>query len=95
MERDLQAIKTMKNDYQDLVEEFLSKYDGGSFEDSILDQWRADITAVAIIVREHATKIRLKKESICPTPSATQKGLELQELALKVQQLTLQEKQNQ
>ena len=83
----------MKNEYQDAVEDFLTKFEG-SVEDN-LDAWRSDITAVATIVREHATKIRLKKESICPTPSITQKSLELQELTLKVQEMTLKEKQNQ
>ena len=96
LERDLDRIKEMKNEYQDGVEDFLEEYNELVDDVSVLVRWRADVSAIGREVKEHANRIRAKKESLSPTSQLSEmemRSLEIQEAALKLQQLSLAEKQ--
>ena len=58
----------------------------------MFSQWNGEVTRIAREVKEHARTIRAKKELISPTVSAAAKrSLEIQEEALRLQGLSLEE----
>lgn len=96
LERDLSEIKRLKNEYQDHVEDYIENYKDEIDDEEGLERWKRDVQEVGKMVKNHARKIRDKKESLFPTPVLEhheQRKLELQEQAVKFQELTLQEKQ--
>ena len=95
LERDLSEIKKLKNEYQDHVEDYIENYKDLIEDTEGLERWKSDIKEVGKMVKIHARKIRDKKESLFPTPVLDhheQRRMELQEQAVKFQELTLQEK---
>ena len=60
MERDLDRIREMKDDYQDGVDDFIDKYRGNTDDDSVLERWSEDITLIGDKVKIHADKIRYR-----------------------------------
>ena len=65
LEIDLADIKSLRNQYQDGVLDFIEEYKSELEEDpTVLSEWRADVSAVGLIVKRHADKIRTRKESL-------------------------------
>ena len=98
LERDLDRIKELRNQYQDGVEDFIDEYCSYLEGDPAnpLDKWKRDVKAIGLEVKAHADKIRSKKESLVPTSilsDVEKRQLEIQEASLKLQEQTLAEKQ--
>ena len=90
MERDLDRISDMKDNYQDGVEDFIDRYRDIIDEPSVLVRWTQDVSAIGQEVKAHADKIRTKAAVVMSTNS---RSLEIQEAALKIQELSLKEQQ--
>ena len=98
LERDLDRIKELRNQYQDGVEDFIDEYQEYLRADpnNSLDNWQRDVKVIGLEVKAHANKIRSKKESLVPTSimsDSEKRSLDIQEKSLKLQELTLKEKQ--
>jgi hypothetical protein len=100
LEDDLGKIKTMKNKYQDDIEDFIEKYmdSAPAAEIKELQTWEAEVTDIGNTVKEHAKKIRNRKEELFPSPKPvyyketnhshifiSERNLEVQEKIVKVQ----------
>ena len=95
LERDLGEIKRMKNAYQDGVQDFLDQYTDLVDDPSVLDRWKTDVIEIGNDVKNHAKKIRDRREVLFPSVQLSvneQRSLEIQEATLKLQELTLDEK---
>jgi hypothetical protein len=98
LELDLADIKTLRNQYQDGVLDFIEEYKSELEEDPIvLQEWRADVSAVGLIVKRHADTIRTKKESLFPSPQLSdmdRQTLEFYRATMEFQKLSLQDQRN-
>ena len=95
LEKDLSDIKKLKNEYQDLIEDYIDQYIKES-DSELCDRWRNEITIVGKLVKDHARLIRDKKEELFPTQllsAVDKRTLEIQEETLKLKQKSLDEKQ--
>ena len=96
LERDLSEIKKLKNEYQDKIEEYIEKYANNTTEQAELNKWKKEVTEIATYVKNHAKRIRDKKEELFPTTMPTEmelRSMAIQEQTLKLKQLSIQEKQ--
>ena len=66
VERELDRIRDIRDEYQDGVEEFIDVYKEHMENDPnrTLENWRRDISEVGAIVKQHAHKIREKKTTL-------------------------------
>ena len=96
MERDLDRIAEMKDDYQDGVLDFIEKF-GDIIEDvTVLDRWERDVHLIAQEVKTHADTIRTRAAQVTTTSRTSDneaRSLQIQEAALKLQELSLREQQ--
>ena len=99
LERDLDRIKDLRNEYQDGVEDFLDEFEDALADDpsGALDKWRRDLRVIGQEVKSHADKIRSKQQSLesgAGMSELQKRSLQIQEASLKVQELALKEKQS-
>ena len=100
LEDDLGKIKTIKNKYQDDIEDFIEKYmdSAPAAELKELKNWETEVADIGNIVKEHAKKIRNRREELFPSPKPvyygqrshsqifiSERNLEVQEKIVKVQ----------
>ena len=96
LERDLDRIRDLRNQYQDGIEDFLDEYRDIINDPSVEQQWMNEVTDIGRLVKDHANRLRTKKEQLHPTvffSEAEKKNIELQEKSLKLKEQSLQEKQ--
>ena len=92
LEGELADIKKLKNEYQDGVEDLIEEYEGRVDNESVLDKWKKDLVDVKKRVKNHARDIRDRK-ALFPTGQFPDGDRRSMDALLKLQELTLQEKQ--
>ena len=89
MELDLADIKSLRNQYQDGVLDFIEEFKSELEEYlPVLQEWRADVSAVGLIV---------KKESLFPSPQLSdmdRQTLEIHRATMEFQQQSLQDQRS-
>ena len=96
LERDLDRIRLLRNEYQDGIEDFLEEFQHLVEDENVLLRWRGEVPAIGREVKEHANRLRTKMEYLNPTSRFSEmekKSLEIQERVLKVQEQSFQEQQ--
>ena len=63
-------ISDMKDDYQDVIEEFIDKYENTIQNRSALNLWQEEVIAVGEEVKAHADRVR-SRAAFIQTPRAS------------------------
>ena len=67
LERDLDRIRVLRNEYQDGIEDFLEEFQHLVEDENVLLRWRGEVPAIGREVKEHANRLRTKMEYLNPT----------------------------
>ena len=97
LEGELGEIKKLKNTYLNGVEDFIERYQHSMHDPRMIERFKVDIPVVGREVKEHAGKIRDKKEALFPINQLTaseRESLEIQRATLKLQELIFEEKKD-
>ena len=93
VEPEIERIKDKKNEYQDLIEDFIAKWSRTSLVNAaFITPWNDEIDTIGVDVKNYVTALRAKKSTIIPASS--NRMLEIQEASLILQQQTLKEQQS-
>ena len=91
------CLKKLKNTYLNGVEDFIERYKHSMHDPRMIERFKVDISVVGREVKEHAGKIRDKKEALFPINQLTaseRESLEIQRATLKLQELIFEEKKD-
>ena len=97
LESELDKIRSLRNDYQDIVEDFVEEFEHEFDDPTVLARYRAEPAAVGKLVRDHANMLRAHKETLMPTPGLSdmdRKSLALKEKSINLKELRLQGEQD-
>ena len=97
LESELDKIRSLRNDYQDIVEDFVEEFEHEFDDPTVLARYRAEPAAVGKLVRDHANMLRAHKETLMPTPGLSdmdRKSLALKEKSVNLKELRLQGEQD-
>ena len=81
VEIEIDRIRKMKIDYQNMIEDFVEKWANTAVNGSVFESWTEEVENVADEVKSYVLRLTVKKEAL--TPTLAERNIQIAEATLK------------